>query len=110
MLFATVRDENGKPIFDDYDSIPLIVLRNMEDSDFMHCLERMTEEGKAIAIRGEVSGCQGEVKYTFKVLEDFFSEEFRSQYVKDQKYNVRSDNIALHEAVQVWQGQGKVEV
>ena len=44
----------------------------------------------------------------FSPTEDFFSDEFRSQYIKGLTYNVRDDK--LFQAVDGWISEGKVVV
>ena len=52
----------------------------------------------------------GAVLYRFRCMEDFFSTETKSQYVKGLTYSVRDGNEKLHKLVQDWSGQHKVEV
>lgn len=47
--------------------------------------------------------------YRFRVLANFSSEETKSDYCKGMEYTVRDGNDRLHNLVQGWIGEGKVE-
>lgn len=47
-------------------------------------------------------------KYQFTPTEDFYSEQFKSQYLVGLNYTVRDQDSPLHTAVQEWLEQGSV--
>ena len=50
----------------------------------------------------------GKVLYRFQVLEDFYSKDFQSQYVKDAIYSVREGNLKLDAMVDAWIAASRV--
>ena len=50
------------------------------------------------------------IPYLFIPTQTFFSEAFGSQYTKGRTYTVRDGNTRLHEAVQQWAAEKKVQI
>ena len=52
----------------------------------------------------------GAVIARFRAVQDFWSDDVRSQYVKGSVYSVRQGNEKLDRLVREWEVDGKVEV
>ena len=72
-------------------------------------LQHFTEANKLPNLKIEIPS--GKPLYVFYPNENFHSEEFSCDYIKDMKYTVREGNEKLNTTIKTkWLPQGKVRV